>query len=278
MKIKKRESSVFDIISKCFVVLLACCILIPFLWVITSSLKTQREYYAIPIVWISKDPQWQRYYEVFINLKFYRYILNSLILAVVCVVLNVASSAFVSFGFARYRFLGKQLWFSVLLASMLLPAQVTMIPQFILFKTINWLDTYLPLIVPQVFASAFNVLLISQFMRQIPKEIDEAAKIDGCGNFRIWYKIILPQALSVLIVASIFTFLSSWKDSMGPLIYVGDRNLYTVALALMFFQSPTDNEYGLLLTGLVISLIPTVIVYVLAQKRMENGIFIADLK
>lgn len=278
MKDFRIGDNLFSLFSKGFIVILTIIIPVPFLWIITSSLKTNTEYFAIPIKWIPQTPQWDNYIKVFIELGFYKFIINSIILATAAVTFSVISSSFVAFGFARFKFAFKKAIFVVLLCTMFLPAQVTLIPQFLFFRNIGWLDSFAPILVPQLFGSSFTILLISQFIKGIPKEMDEAAKIDGAGYLRIWWNIIMPQSKSILVVAAIFTFLASWKDSMGPLIYLGKRELFTVPLALMFFQSPTYNAYGLLLSGVTISLIPTIIVYFSAQKYMEKGVFIADLK
>lgn len=275
---RARKMQPSDWVFGAIAVLLAAVILFPFLWLLVSSLKTNAEYYVQPSPLFSSDPQWGRYKYVFIDLRFYRYMINSIWLAVACVALNVLSSAFVGYGFARFRFPGKKVAFVVMLMTMFLPAQVTFIPQFLIFSKIKWIDTYFPIIIPQLFGAACNILLISQFMKGIPKEMDEAAKIDGCGYMRIFLQIILPQTLSALIVVAISAFLGSWKDSMGPLIYLRSESLYTVPVALMFFQAPDQNSYLYLLTGVVLSIIPTVLVYVLMQKYMDKGIYIADLK
>ncbi len=265
-------------ILKAVIVLLVLCIIVPFFWMITSSVKTTQEYLTSPIVWFSRDPQWSNYAEVMVDLQFYRYIINSLILAALSVLLSVFSSAFVAFGFSRFNFKGSSVWFGIMIATMMLPGQVTVVPQFLLFKEIGWTKNFLPLVVPQICGAAGNVLLITQFMKGIPHEIDDAAKVDGAGSLTIFLRIMLPQIVPILIVTGLFTFLGSWKDSFGPLIYLRDESLYTVPLALMTFISPENPNRGILFTGLTIALVPTIIVYVLGQKYLENGIVIADLK
>lgn len=280
IRIKKRRvrQQFSDRVFQAVALLFAVMILFPFLWLLLSSLKTNAEYYVQPSPIFPRAPQWTRYKYVFIDLQFYRYMINSVWLATVCVVLNVFSSAFVGYGFSRFRFRGKRAAFVVMLMTMFLPAQVTFIPQFMIFTRINWVDTYFPIIMPQLFGAACNILLISQFMKGIPREMDEAAKMDGAGYMRIFMQIILPQTLSALIVVAISAFLGSWKDSMGPLIYLRTERLYTVPVALMFFQAPDQNSYLYLLTGVVLSIIPTILVYVLSQKYMDKGIYIAELK
>lgn len=267
-----------DVFFYAFAILLTIMILLPFVWLFLSSIKTNAEYYMQPSPIFSKTPQWSRYHYVFVTLKFWRYMINSVVLAVICVVLNVLSSSFVSYGFARFRFKGKEICYVIMLATMFLPGQVTQIPQFMVFNKLGWLDTVLPIVVPQFFGSAVNILLVTNFFRGIPREMDEAAKIDGANSFRIWWNILLPQAVSVIVVVAISSFLGSWKDSMGPLIYLRSERLYTVPVALLFFQSPDQNSYLLLLSGVVISVIPTLVMYVFMQKWLNNGVYIADLK
>ena len=275
---KKIRMQASDVVFRVAALLLTIVICFPFLWLVLSSLKTNAEYYIQPSPLFSSDPQWSRYAYVFIDLGFWRYMINSILLAVICVVLNVVSSAFIAYGFARFRFRGRKFVYIVMLFTMFLPAQVSFIPQFMLFNEFNWVDTYFPIVIPQMFGAAANILLTSQFMRAIPREMDEAAMIDGANYFRIWWNVILPQAAAVLIVVAISAFLGSWKDSMGPLIYLRSEKLYTVPVALMFFQAPDQNSYLLLLAGVVISIIPTLVMYVLMQKWMDKGIYIADLK
>lgn len=266
------------ILLQVFIVIICLLILIPFFWMITNSLKTTEEYLQTPIVWFSKVPQWQNYVEIMVELGFWKYIINSLLLALISVVLSVFSSAFVAYGFSRFRFKGRGLMFCIMLATMMLPGQVTIVPQFLLFKEIGWTKTFLPMIVPQLCGAAGSILLISQFMKGVPMAMDEAAKIDGANSFRIFLKVILPQIVPILIVTGLFTFLNSWKDTFGPLIYLRDESMYTVPLALMTFVSPQDPNRAILFTGLTVALIPTIIVYIFGQKQLEEGIVIADLK
>lgn len=280
MKKKKglRNVQASDIILLVLSMLLAVIILIPFIQLVLSSLKTNAEYYVQPSPVFSKDPQWSRYLYVFVDLAFWRYMLNSIWLAVVGVIFNVISSSFVAYGFSRFRFKGKNMVFLIMLLTMFLPAQVCSIPQFLMFNAYGWVDTYFPILIPQLFGSAASILLISQFMRGIPREMDEAARIDGANRFTVWWRIILPQSAAVLIVVAISSFLASWKDSMGPLIYLRSENLYTVPVALLYFQAPDQNSKLMLFTGIVISMIPTLILYVSLQKWMDQGIYVADLK
>ena len=266
------------LVLQILIVILCLLIIVPFFWMVTSSLKTTEEYLQTPIVWFPSVPQWQNYAEIMVELGFWRYIINSLLLAFMSVVLSVFSSAFVAYGFCRFRFRGRKLMFAIMVVTMMLPGQVTIVPQFLLFKEIGWTKTFLPLVIPQLCGAAGSILLITQFMKGVPMPMDEAAKIDGANSFQVFFKVILPQIVPVLVVTALFTFLNSWKDTFGPLIYLRNENLYTVPLALMTFVSPQDPNRAILFTGLTVALIPTIIVYIFGQKQLEEGIVIADLK
>lgn len=253
-------------------------ILVPFVYLFTSSLKTNAQYFQIPIEWIPSPPQWQHYYHVFIELKFYRYMVNSTFLAITSVILGVASSSLIAYGFARFRFPLRNAMFVLVIATMMLPGQVTMLPLFIYFRDIGWLDSYKPLLVPLLFGSPYLIFLMRQFFVGLPREIDEAAKIDGCGYLRIWWNVIMPQSKPVLIVSSLFVFLGSWKDVFGPLIYLNSRESYPLAVGLLYFTSPTANQYTLILAAIMIALVPTILFFILSQKYLNDGVNIANLK
>ena len=277
-KHRKIRPSVSEVIFKVFTILLAVIILFPFVWLVLTSLKTVDEYYTSPSPIFPSDPQFGRYLQVLIDLKFYTPILNSLLIAACSVVISVTINSFIGYGMARFKFKGRKLIFMLILVTMFLPAQVTSIPKFIMYYHFGWIDTYLPIIIPMLFGSSTGILFISSFIRAVPKEMDEAAMVDGCGYLRIWSQIIIPQIVPALVLSGINAFLSSWKSSMGPLIYLRSPNLYTVPLALLYFQSPTSNSHLMLMTGVVISMIPTLVVFLLGQKIMDKGAVTADLK
>lgn len=277
-KHRKIRPSVSEVIFKIFTILLAVIILFPFVWLVLTSLKTVDEYYTSPSPIFPTDPQFGRYLQVLIDLKFYTPILNSLLIAACSVIISVTINSFIGYGMARFKFKGRKLIFMLILVTMFLPAQVTSIPKFIMYYHFGWIDTYLPIIIPMLFGSSTGILFLSSFIRAVPKEMDEAAMVDGCGYLRIWSQIIIPQIVPALVLSSINAFLSSWKSSMGPLIYLRSPNLYTVPLALLYFQSPTSNSHLMLMTGVVISMIPTLVVFLVGQKIMDKGAVTADLK
>ncbi len=188
------------------------------------------------------------------------------------------SSSLVAYGFARLNFRGRDIWFILLLATMMIPGQVTMIPLFAIYKSLGWIDTFLPLIVPHFTAGAFNVFLIRQYMLTLPRELDESAVIDGCGAFRRYLHIILPNCLPVLIVVSLFTFVYTWQDVMGPLIYLDNPAYRTVTLGLEFFRSPYADNRHLLMTGAVLAMLPVFVLFVFLQRHIMSGIATTGLK
>ncbi len=284
MRIKiglKDKPSISSVLFKIMAVLLACIILFPYIWLISTSLLTGEEYYSAVQPFFSSDPQWKRYETVLIGMQFYRSIFNSILLAGISVVLNIFVSPFIAYGLSRFRFRGRYVLFILMLCTMFLPTQVTSIPKFLFYKELGWLYTYLPLIVPGFFGSATSVMFTLAFMKNIPKEMDEAAMMDGCNHFRIWLQIIMPQMVPALCLVALNTFLGNWKNSQAPLIYLRDPEMFTVPLTLLKFQSNDSlAEVGRLqlYAALVIAIVPVSILFLILQRRMNRGVEAADLK
>jgi multiple sugar transport system permease protein len=203
---------------------------------------------------------------------------NSLFISAMAVFGQLLSSSLVAFGFARLHFKGRNALFIVLLATLMVPAQVTLIPLFSIYKTIGWIDSFLPLIVPQFTAGAFNVFLIRQFMLGIPRELDESAEIDGASKFRIYRSIIFPNCSPVLIVVGLFTFVAAWQDVMGPLIYLDNPAYRTVSLGLEYFRSPYVDNRPLLMAGALLSMLPVAALFLVAQRYIMSGIATTGMK
>ncbi|MBN8588716.1 MAG: carbohydrate ABC transporter permease [Rhodothermia bacterium] len=203
---------------------------------------------------------------------------NSFIIGILSMIGQVLSSSLVAYGFARLNFRGREGWFVVLLATMMIPAQVTMIPMFAIFKSIGWVNSFLPLVVPQFTAGAFNVFLLRQYMLTLPKELDDSAAIDGCGPFRTFFYIILPNSIPVLIVVGLFTFVGAWQDVMGPLIYLDDPDYRTVTLGLEYFRSPYVDTRHLIMTGAVLAMFPVAILFLIFQRYIVAGIATTGMK
>lgn len=253
-------------------------VLFPFLWLITSSLKSEFQYYAIPIQWIPSPMQVSNFVEVFTQYRFTHYILNSLWLAAFAVVASTFSSALVAYGFARFRFPGRNVLFILVLATMMLPSQIMTIALYNIYKNLGWVDTFLPLLVPRLFGDAFSIFLFRQFFLGLPREIDEAARIDGCGSFRIFWNMVLPQCKPVMIVVAIFLFLGSWRDAWTPLIYLSSDSNRTVPLGLLFFSNPFKSVDPQLMAATLIALVVPVVLYAIGQRYIDSGVALADLK
>jgi ABC-type glycerol-3-phosphate transport system permease component len=222
---------------------------------------------------------WSHYSDVVAEYNLHRYIGNSLWLAGYTVVTNVFVSSLVAYGFARFRFRGRELLFIVLLATMMLPSQVTTISLYRTFRDLGWIGTFLPILVPRLFGTAFDIFLFRQYFLGLPREIDEAAKLDGCGSWRIYWNIILPQSKPVLIVVAITSFLYSWRDLWGPLIYLSDESTRTLPLGLLLFSIPgRGTHFPYLMAAAVIALIPPVVLYVLGQRYFDRGIVVAEVR
>jgi multiple sugar transport system permease protein len=206
--------------------------------------------------------------------------MNSLIVSGLSIVGNLATCSLAAFAFARLEFKGKRLWFALMLGTLMLPYQVTLIPQYVLFLKLGWVNTVLPLVVPKFLASdAFFIVLMVQFFRGMPRELDEAAMIDGCSMFQIYWKIMLPLSLPVLATAAVFTFIWTWDDFFGPLIYLSDLRSYTVTLGLRtFVDSSAQSDWGGLFAMSILSLVPIFVFFLFFQRLLIEGIATTGMK
>lgn len=274
------KTKIGKILQYLFLITFAVFIFTPFLYLFISSLKNMGQFYNtdLKMVWTPWPLHWDNYYKAVTQIDLLLYLRNSLFLSLAQMTLILASSIFVAYGFARFNFKGRDFVFMIVLATMMLPTQVTNIPLFMFFKQLGWLNSYLPLLIPQMFGNAYYIFLLRQFMITLPKELDEAAVIDGCNSFSILTKVVIPQCIPVIVVVSLFTFLASWKDLWNPLIYLSNSQLYTLPIGLLFFESPTNFEYTVQLAAVVIALVPTIIFYILGQRYLDRGINIAELK
>lgn len=250
-------------------------ILVPLLWTISTSLKSPGEVFGdhfFPSVW-----KWDNYAKAVTAIPFFTFLANTLIILIPVLIGTVFSAALCAYGFARFKFRGKRILFFVLLATMMLPGQVTMIPMFIMFKEIGWVDTFLPLIIPSFFGGgAFNIFLIRQFMRGIPKDLDEAAFVDGATRWTIFTKVMLPLSKPPLIAVAIFTFMGVWNDFQGPLIYLNTTDKYTLALGLSMFKGLYNVEWNMLMAATILIMLPALIVFFAAQKYFIEGISLSS--
>ena len=261
--------------------LAAVAMLYPLLWMISSSLKPEALIFSEPSLWPSRL-ELGNYVRGWFGLRvpFTRFYLNSFLVAALSVIGNVAACSLAAFAFARLRFFGRRLCFALMLGTLMLPYHVTLVPQYVLFRQLGWINTYLPLVVPKFLATdAFFIFLMVQFFRGIPRELDEAATIDGCGPWRIYWSIILPLSKPVLATAAIFSFIWTWDDFFGPLVYLSHIQQYTVPLALSsFVDSTARSAWGPLFAMSVLSLVPVFVVFVLFQRLIIQGIALSGLK
>ena len=233
------------------------------------------------------DPRWANYPETLKGPEatfgqestgFGVFMRNSFFISIMAVIGQVLSSSLVAFGFARLKFKGRELLFVLLLATMMIPGQVTLFPLFAFYKYLGWIDSFLPLIVPHFTAGAFNVFLVRQYMLTIPRELEESAEIDGCGPLRRYLHIILPNSIPVLVVVALFTFVYTWQDVLGPLIYLDNPSYRTVTLGLEYFRSPYVDNRHLLMTGAVLAMLPVAMLFVFLQRYIMSGIVTTGLK
>jgi ABC-type glycerol-3-phosphate transport system permease component len=252
-------------------IVLGLTFLMPLAWVASTSLKSAGEVFITPIEWIPKHPHWSNYAEVFSRLPFAQFILNSLYVSVMGTIGSVLSATTVAFGLARIRWPGREFLFTILLATLMLPGIVTLIPVFIIFKTINWIGTYLPLWVPAWFGFAFYIFLMRQFMLTLPLELDEAARMDGASNFRILWQVIAPLCGPAIATVTIFSFLFHYNDFLGPLIYVSTNEMFTLPLGLLWFQGRFGNFWHLVMAASMVTITPVIVLFFVAQRYFVQG-------
>lgn len=252
--------------------------MIPMVWMVSTSLKLQGQVFADPPIWIPDPIVWYNYIEVLQVAPLLRWLGNTGVVTVAATLGTLISASMVGFGFARLRFPGRDVLFALLLATMMLPGIVTMIPTFIMFKELNWLDTYLPLIVPSYFGGgAYNIFLVRQFYLTIPTDFDDAARIDGASNWMIWARIMLPLNAPVLTAIGIFSFVGHWNEFMGPLIYLFTEEKKTLALGLRAFVDPYLASYHLNMAGAMYLTLPMVIIFFFGQRYFLKGVVMTGI-
>jgi multiple sugar transport system permease protein len=280
----------------------------PFAWLISTSLKPDSELMKSPPVWIPGKPQWDNYPKAFLwgyepavppnatfaetmetmrdavargramQIPFVRWTLNTLLITGWSIVGTLLSCSLVAYGFSRIQWPGRNALFSVLLATMMLPMLVTLIPVMMLFRGLGWIGTMLPLIVPSFFAAPFYVFMLRQFFLTIPMDLSEAARIDGCSELAIYRRIILPLAKPALAIVALFTFVTVWNDFLGPLIYLSSESQYTLSLGLQQFVSQHSAEWQKLMAASTIMILPVIVIFFFAQRTFIEGISLTGLK
>jgi len=262
-------------------ILASFAMLYPILWMISGSFRPQDELFGSSSL-IPSSVDFGGYIRGWTGLQvsFGQFFWNSFFISVLATIGNVVGCSLAAFAFARLRFGGRNFWFALMLGTLMLPYHVTLIPQYILFLNLDWVDTFLPLIVPKFLAvDAFFIFLLVQFFRAIPRELDEAAMIDGCGPWRVYWIVILPLSVPALATAAVFTFIWTWDDFFGPLIYLNDMNSYTVQLGLRSFVDSTGkSDWGALFAMSTLTLLPLFALFLFFQRLLIDGIATTGLK
>lgn len=254
-------------------VLGAMVVLIPLVWMISTSLKPESEVFREPIEWLPGRPRLENYAEATSLIPFWQYFANSLIVVVPVVIGTVISSAAVAYAFARMRAPGMRWLFGLVIATTMLPGEVTLLPSFLLFGKLGWVGTYLPLVVPAwLGGGAFNIFLLRQAFLTIPREHDDVARVDGHGFLRILLRVVIPQSWPAVALVAVFTFVDAWNDFLGPLLYLSDQDRYTLPIGLNFFRDVYTTQWAHLMAASVLALLPCVVVFLLAQRAFTSGV------
>jgi multiple sugar transport system permease protein len=254
-------------------IVLSVIFMIPLLWMISSSLKEQGQVFAYPPVWIPDPVMWSNYADALTRAPLLTWLGNTALITVLAIVGNVLSSSLVAFGFARLRFPGQNALFILLLSTMMLPEVVTIIPRFVMFRQLGWIDTILPLVLPAFFGGgAYNIFLMRQFFLTIPKDFDEAARIDGASNWTIWRRILFPLSMPAVIAIMIFSFVYHWNDFLHPLIYLFSENKKTLALGLRAFLNPMDASWHISMAASMFIVVPILVIFFVGQRYFIRGV------
>lgn len=273
----KKKKPIGNVLYYALMFLLSLFMIFPFLWMISTSLKFDSQVFTVPIQWIPNPVNWSNYSKVWTEEPFFTFYKNTAFVAVCATAGQVFISALAAYAFAKLRFAGKNFIFGLYIATMMVPWHTIMIPQYQIISALHLTDTHLALIMGQL-ASAFGIFLLRQFFLTVPDELIEAARIDGAGELLTFGRIMLPQAKPALATLIIFTFIQVWNDYMAPLIYLNTKEKYTIQLGLKFFQSEHTAQYTIIMAGTVCSLIPILIVFLIFEKQITNGMVHSGLK
>lgn len=250
----------------------------PFLWLLRSSVMTIQEIFSMPPKWLPATPQWSNYLNVFTTLPFGRFFVNTVIIVFLNLIGALFSNTIMAYSFARIKFRGRNIMYGICLSTLMLPTTVTMVPLFIEWKWFRGLNTFAPLVVPSFFGNAFYIFMLHQFFKTIPIEFDEAAVVDGASYPQIITKIIVPLAKPALAVVAIFTFMASWNDFIGPLLYLHDQSKFTLSLGLKMFLSMFRAEWNTLMAASTLAVLPLIILFFMAQRYFIEGLTLGGIK
>ncbi|MGI6209676.1 MAG: carbohydrate ABC transporter permease [Anaerolineae bacterium] len=251
---------------------------IPFFWLITTSLKPTRQIVTFPPQWIPDPIVWGNYTDVFLYAPFDLYFRNTMFIVAFHLLGAVGTCSLVAYAFARLRAPGRDVLFGLLLSTMMVPAWVTLVPLYLLFSKIGWINTFYPLIVPALTGNAFYIFLLRQFFLTLPRELEDAALIDGAGYFAIWWRLVLPLSAPALATVAIFSFMGTWNEFIGPLIFLNSRTKYTLALGLQVFVREHGADFGLLMAASTMMIMPIIVMFFFMQRQFVQGITLTGMK
>ena len=275
MKKKKSSAVLRRVLLYIVLILIAVIMVVPFLWMLSTSLKTQYDAVKIPPVWI--PPQWENYVKLFTEQPMFQFMLNTIKIVFFVVLGQLFFSSLAAYSFARISFKGRNVVFFFYIATLMVPGQVTMIPTYLMFAKAGLTDNHLALILPAFF-SAFGVFLLRQFFMSLPRELEEAAEIDGCNPFMTYWRIMLPLVVPAMLTLGVFTLMNTWNDYMGPLIYLSSPEKYTMTLGIAYFKGVYTTQWNLVMAGSIVSVVPILIAYLCAQKYFIEGIAFSGVK
>lgn len=250
----------------------------PLYWLLVTALKTDSEVFQLPPTFLPLNPQWQNFTAATEYIPFWQYMGNTFIIAIVSIIGTLLSCTLIAYGFSRISWPGRNIMFIIYLSTIMLPAQVTMIPLYTIYRQIGWIGTFMPLVVPAFFGNALFVFLLRQFMMSIPTELSEAARIDGASEFGILRHVMLPLLRPALATVSLFTFVNVYRDFMGPLIYLSDQSQWTISLGLKLFQNMYGAQWQLMMAASTLAMVPILVLFFFTQKTFVEGISLTGIK
>jgi multiple sugar transport system permease protein len=256
----------------------ALTMIVPFVWMISSSLKAEGDIFIYPPQWIPVPVHWENYSDLLNNMPFALFTFNSFKVSSLAAIGQLLSCSLAAYAFARLKFPGREIVFFILLAALMIPGEVTLIPVYLIMRYLGWLNTHLPLTVPYFFGGSFGTFLLRQFFLTIPTELEDAALIDGAGRFTIYWRIFLPLAKPALATLGLFIFMAQWNNLLAPVIYLNDQDKMTLTVGLAYTQGEFTTQWNLLMAGAVISILPILILYAFAQKYFVQGVVLSGLK
>ena len=266
-----------NILIYALLIFFAALLMVPFFWMLSSSLKLDRDVFTIPIQWWPSDPVWENYVNIWTRIPLSMFLRNTAFLTIVVTALQLLTSSFAAYAFSKLRFRGRHILFLAYVGTIAIPWQTYMVPQFIMFRAMGLVDTHMAIIILQAF-TAFGVFLLKQFYDSVPHELLEAARIDGMGEYTIWMRIMLPLSKPALATLTIFTFVATWNDFLGPRLYLTSQRLWTIQIGMRMFIGQHATEFGLIMAIATVSIIPILAVFLALQKFFVQGIATSGMK